>query len=76
MIESFAYGMVAIFVLIPVAVLMFSWLLRRLDDSIDVKFKTTIAPAIATNALACAIYFGCRLLAVALIVSTICGRFV
>jgi len=76
MIESFIYGMVAIFVLIPLAYWMLQFLLRRFDEKIGVDFKNEVSKKLTGSPIASSIYFGCRILAMAIIISAIVGRFV
>ena len=76
MIESFLYGMLAIFVLLPLAVFTFRWMLEQMDRWIGVNFKDEIYPRLASDPKALSIYLAARLIAVAVIVSAIAGRFV
>ena len=75
-IESFIYGMAAILVLVPAAYWMLQWALRRFDEKIGVNFKNEVSPKITGSAIACSIYFGCRILGLAIIISAIVSRFV
>ena len=76
MIESFIYGMLAIFVLLPLAVFTFRWLLEQMDKWIGADFKNEIYPKLSQDPKALAIYLAARLLAVAIIVFGITSRFV
>lgn len=67
MIPSFLISLLYLFV----AVSAFWGLLRWLDWLGKIKFKIDIMPGLKGNPIAAAIYFGARILAVAIIISTV-----
>ena len=69
---SFLYGLFAILVLLPLAVFTFSWLLRYMDTRAGIGWKQAYERILETQP---AVYFGCRLLAVAILIHAVINRF-
>jgi len=73
---TFLYGLGAVIVLIFVAVIMWRFMLERMDGRNEVEFKSEIYPKISKSPIASAHYHGLRLIAVAIIIAAIVGRFI
>lgn len=76
MIEIFAYGMLSSALLITLGVIMWRIMLERMDKRNGTEFKHGVYPQIRQSSLGLGIYHAFRLLAIAIIVSAVIGRFV
>ena len=74
MILSFIFGLLAVLVLIPLAIMVWHWMLRELDARSGVVWKASY-DKMFSDPLALAVYHGCRLLAVGLIIAALFGKF-
>ena len=76
MIQTFIYSMAGTAALVAIAVIMWRVMLEGMDKRNGANFRTEIYPRIRQSNLGLAFYHSARLLAIAIIVAAVIGRFV